>query len=133
MLDTFPNLTVISIDHGDISLATADVAQKLCTLPQLRILRFNSTRIFSNTSNSANYDFINEWLLCFPKSLEIMSFLNTKILMGDNPQNRDLAVTLDGMRNRTVSRFYDFLPNLKEIEIIFQSRSSDLGDAWFYI
>jgi hypothetical protein len=115
VLDTFPNLTAISIDHGDITLATAGITQKLCTLPQLRKLRFDYTKIFSYAFiMNADYDLINEWLLCFPKSLEIMSVLNTVIFMVDSPEN---ALILNSIRSRIVSRSYGILPNLKEIDI----------------
>jgi hypothetical protein len=120
LLDTFPNLTAISIDHGDITLATANIAQKLSSLSQLRILRFKDTRILSNLTNGTNYDSINEWLLCFPKSLEIVSFLNCRILDTDDLHNHDLHLTLNSLKSSLVSRFYDILPNLSEIEITFK-------------
>jgi hypothetical protein len=111
LLDTFPNLTAISIDQGDLTLATADIAQKVSRLSQLRILRFKDTRIFSSLANSVSYDSINGWLVCFPKSLEIVSYLNCRISGTDN---------LDKLSSSIVSRFNDILPNLGEIEITFK-------------
>jgi hypothetical protein len=108
LLDTFSNLTTIIIDNSDITLATVDIAQNLGSLNQLKILKFNDSKIFSSITNS---DLIYEWLEIllpyFPKSLEIVQLLNCDFSFV-------VPVDIDVVKSRIVSSFYNFLPNLRE-------------------
>jgi hypothetical protein len=65
----------------------------------------------------------------FSKKFGEMSFLNNRNLMVENPEN---ALAQNSIRSRIVSRLYDILPNLKEIDITFQSGSTDFGDDFDY-
>lgn len=65
VLNTFPNLKSIEIVGSKISLTTAaDIPQKLGALTQLKRFQLNHTNVFS-VANSANIDFIYEWLAIF--------------------------------------------------------------------
>jgi hypothetical protein len=119
VLDTFPNLKAIEICGSNISLATADIPQKLGTLTQLKQLKLNHTNVFSAV-NSASIDSVYEWLEIslqyLPKSLEVIEFLNCK---GSSEHHMNNSLILDSVRSRIKSKFRNILPHLKEISVTF--------------
>jgi hypothetical protein len=107
--------------NTDITLATPDIAQKLESLSNLKTLILNDAKTFS----SANIDLIYEWLESslpyFPKSLEIIQILDCKVSIEYHPLNNDMnLLDFSNLKSRIVSRFYDFLPNLREINVTFK-------------
>jgi hypothetical protein len=116
VLDTFPNLRSLEIQGSDISLAGANIPQKLGTLTQLKELKLTHTSVFT-IENSTNIDSIYELLEILlkylPKSLEVIEILNCRA--SSEYSTNDI---LDSVKSKIRSRFY-ILPNLREMSVTF--------------
>jgi hypothetical protein len=129
VLDTFPNLRAIEIQGSDISLAAANIPQKLGTLNQLIVLKLNHTNVFA-AENSTNIDSIYEYLEILlqylPKSLEVIEILNCKVSRDYNTND-----SLNSIESKIESRFHDILPNLREMSVTFDiGHYSDSDDEY---
>jgi hypothetical protein len=119
LLDTFPNMRAIKIHGSDISLAAANIPQKLGNLTLLKMLKFNYTHVFSagyieSMNIDSKYELLENLLQYLPKSLEVVEILNCKASSEYNANN-----VLDSLKSKIESRFYDVLPNLREMSVTF--------------
>jgi hypothetical protein len=120
VLDTFPNLRAIEIHRSSITL-TGDILQKIGNLTQLKVLRLKYSHLFSSARNYTNtadhfptiYQWLENSLPYFPKSLEIIEFSNC----GNLVEHR--SVTFENLKIRIEASFHDILPNLREINVSF--------------
>jgi hypothetical protein len=115
VLDTFPNLRAIEIQGLNLSLRAASIPQKLGTLTQLKILKLNDTSVVSGAAYVVNFDSIYEWLELslpyLPKSLEVIGILDCR--------EYDTNNSINGVKSRIESKFYDTLPILREMKVTF--------------
>jgi hypothetical protein len=115
VLNTFLNLTTIKFQNSNITLTRTDIMQKLGSMNKLNILIFDRSQLLFDADSTL----INEWLQTalpnFPKSLEIIQFLNCEIyenifVVIEYVCNPEL---FDPITDNIVSEFHNILPNLK--------------------